>query len=95
MKNQLKSVAVSLCVFCLFLMTNCKNKDNVEPGLNDCGANAEKFNNALTAYGENPTEANCDKYKKELRFFLKSCSAFYVGVTKEQWEEILAEPCDY
>lgn len=95
MKNQLKSIAVTLSFFCLFLMTNCKKKDSVLPGVGfaACGANVEKLTNASNAYLNAATKANCEKYKDEVRAFFKSCPAFYTGTSKKDLEEALSEPC--
>ncbi len=96
MKNHLKSFGVTLSIFCLFLMMNCKKKDSILPGVGliGCGSNAEKLTNAANVYASDPTKANCEKYKNELRSFFKSCSTFYTGNTKKQFEEDLAEACD-
>ena len=95
MKKFLKSSVVSLSIICLFLATNCKKKADILPGVGlGCATNAEKLSTALNAYLTNPTKANCEKYKDELRAFFKGCPSFYTGVTKKELEDALAEPCD-
>ncbi|WP_146202247.1 hypothetical protein [Dyadobacter jejuensis] len=76
-------------------MTNCK-KDSAGP-LNplNCSTNAEKVTAAVTTFSQNPTNANCEKYKEAVRDFYKSCSTFYTGATKKDLDDFLAEPCDY
>ncbi|GAA4437679.1 hypothetical protein GCM10023091_17230 [Ravibacter arvi] len=88
MKKNVIVAAVALTA----LFVGCKDKSNPNP-LN-CGANAEKVTKAAVAFGNEPSVANCEAYKKEVVAFIKSCPTFYSGVTKQELEEIANMPCD-
>ncbi len=78
----------------LSMAVGCK-KDKGGP-LNPlgCAANANKVVEATTRWGEDPSIANCEAYKKEAIAFIKSCPTFYSGVQKEQIEEISNMACE-
>lgn len=88
----MKNLIVSVFYAGLILGMSCKGKDPVNP-LN-CGANAEKVSAAALAWANENSVANCEAYKKELRAFFKSCPTFYTGVTKQELEEFLDDPCN-
>ena len=73
MKNLLRTSLIWMLCLGLGLLTNCKKANPLTPGgAANCGANAEKVGTAATAYANDPTIANCEKYKTTVKDFYKS-----------------------
>ncbi|TDB64579.1 hypothetical protein [Arundinibacter roseus] len=94
MKKLFKKTTVLLAFTGLVTFSNCGKKDT-DPSPENCGMNAEKVLEAANTFGTNPSKTTCEAYKKTLEAFYKSCPTFYTGVTKQQFDEFLAEPCDF
>lgn len=92
MKKLVQSISLFSAYLCLVVVMGCSKKDTA-PTPQNCSDNATKVTAAATAYGTNPTKANCEAYKIAVRDFYKSCQAFYTGAQKEALDEFLAEPC--
>jgi hypothetical protein len=91
MKKTIQKIMILAICVGTGLTISCK-KDSVANPVN-CSSNADKVTDAAIAYGNNPTKANCEAYKKTISDLYKSCATFYTGAYKQALDEFLAEPC--
>lgn len=91
MKKTIQKIMILSVCLVTGLTMGCK-KDALSNPVN-CSNDAEKVTNAAIAYGNSPTKANCEAYKKTISDLYKSCATFYSGAYKEALDDFMAEPC--
>lgn len=91
MKKTIQKISILSICLGMGLVLSCKK--NVLTNPVNCSNDAEKVTNAAIAYGNNPTKANCEAYKKTINDLYKSCATFYTGASKQALDDFMDEPC--